>query len=126
MSIFSNRVFLKALAILLLGMGVSTVYGQNESKYKFNNITVENNLSHNTVSAVVKDDLGFIWIGTNDGLNRYDSKDNFTVYKANEPDIEGGLESSMVRTLFKDSKGLIWIAANGRLVCGSVLVANAI
>lgn len=42
--------------------------------YHFRSYQVEDGLSHNSVWAVMQDSKGFMWFGTNDGLNRFDGK----------------------------------------------------
>ncbi len=46
----------------------------------FNHLTVENGLSNNDVNTIIQDQTGFIWFGTDDGLNRYDGY-NFKVFR---------------------------------------------
>ena len=64
-------------------------------------------LSNNEVTAIIQDQRGFMWIGTRDGLNRFDGNE-FKLYKENsEPGYR--LSSSSVEDLFEDSRGNIWI-----------------
>ena len=53
--------------------------GQSGTK-QFRNISVDKGLSQSTVFAIRQDTMGFVWVGTQDGLNRYNSK-NFKVYR---------------------------------------------
>ena len=53
--------------------------------YYFRSYQIEDGLSHNSVWAVMQDKEGFMWFGTNDGLNRFDGK-SFKVFKKNEND----------------------------------------
>lgn len=48
------------------------IKAQPQSSYKFRSLTTQDELSHNSVNAIYQDDLGFLWIGTMDGINRYD------------------------------------------------------
>lgn len=64
-------------------------------------------LVHDIITAIVQDNEGFIWIGTEDGLMKYDSY-NFTVFK-NNPEIKSTLRDDWITRLFVDSKGRIWI-----------------
>ena len=52
---------------------------QDES-LKFEHLTLENGLSQSTINAIVQDRQGFMWFGTQDGLNRYDGYD-FKIFK---------------------------------------------
>ena len=82
---------------------------QSNHSIIFNTINHTDGLPHNTVNAIVKDDLGFVWVGTNDGLCRYEASNNIKIYHANDSEIEGGLQSSSIRALFFDSKNNLWI-----------------
>ena len=46
------------------------------SLFSFKKYQVEDGLSHNTVWCALQDSYGFIWLGTSDGLNRYDRRGN--------------------------------------------------
>ncbi len=76
---------------------------------RFTTIDNTNGLPENTITSVVKDDLGFLWFGTTNGLCRYEGKNVVKIYRANQPVIEGGLENSNIRSLFLDSKKNLWI-----------------
>ena len=52
----------------------------NAQSFQFNSLTIENGLSQNTINAIVQDDLGLIWIATQEGFNRYDGNE-FKIYK---------------------------------------------
>lgn len=74
---------------------------------QFKILTSDQGLSHPYVRGIVQDNLGFMWFGTFDGLNRYDGH-TFTVYKHNDLDTTS-LPSSIIRCLYKDKKGNLWI-----------------
>jgi len=69
-------------------------------------------LSNNLVNALLYDRKGRLWIGTNDGLNRYNGDGSFTRY-ASDPANYRTLPSKIVRNLFMDRRGNLWIATNG-------------
>lgn len=69
--------------------------------------TTERELSSSMINQVYQDSKGFIWIATEDGLNRYDGA-KFTIYKNNRQDTTS-LVNNYVRTLFEDSKGRLFI-----------------
>lgn len=70
---------------------------------KFDHLTTDQGLSSNRVFSLMQDSRGFIWIGTTDGLNRYDSH-TFKVYKHDAKD-PGSLSDNVIRTLYKDRAG---------------------
>ncbi len=69
-------------------------------------------LSANLIYAMTYDSKGRLWIGTNDGLNRYNGDGTFAHYKNDPADIQT-LTSKIIRELHVDSKGVLWIATNG-------------
>ncbi|MGV8134367.1 MAG: two-component regulator propeller domain-containing protein [Mangrovibacterium sp.] len=76
----------------------------------FRKYQVENGLSHNTVSCILQDSYGFIWLGTTDGLNRFDGK-QFKIYRSDNQD-KYALGNNSVQALFEDSNHDIWVATN--------------
>jgi signal transduction histidine kinase/ligand-binding sensor domain-containing protein/DNA-binding response OmpR family regulator len=64
---------------------------------------MEDGLSHNSVWAVIQDKRGFMWFGTNDGLNRFDGK-TFKVYK-HIPGDSLSIGSNFIHTIKETSKG---------------------
>lgn len=84
-------------------------HAQVQDRY-FRNISVDKGLSQSSVFAIQQDNLGFIWIGTQDGLNRYDSK-GFKVYRPIK-NVKNSLQSYYIRSLFTDHKGQLWVGGN--------------
>lgn len=78
-------------------------------QYPINQISVNEGLSHSDVRNLAQDKSGFVWMGTNNGLNRFDGYD-VRVYKT---DLNGknSLPNNRIRSLFTDSKNRIWIAS---------------
>lgn len=90
--------------------------GQAQVKERhFRNISINKGLSQSTIFAIKQDTLGFIWMGTQDGLSRYDSK-GFKVYRP-ESGKAGSLQSYAIRNLFLDHKGRLWIGGNKGISC---------
>ena len=65
-----------------------------------------NGLSGSDVTAFCEDD-NYLWIGTNEGLNRFDGK-KFKVFRKNVSDINS-LKENNIETLMMDSRGYLWI-----------------
>ena len=79
---------------------------------QFQHLTDKEGLSNNRVWAITQDKFGLIWIGSGDGLNRYDGY-KVDVYR-NERGNKTSLPSNHIRCLFTDSQGIVWIGtANG-------------
>jgi signal transduction histidine kinase/ligand-binding sensor domain-containing protein/DNA-binding response OmpR family regulator len=67
-------------------------------------------LSSNSQRCITQDKEGFIWIGTADGLNRFDGY-SFKVFRKNPNDSTRSLKSNIINCLFTDSYGNLWIGA---------------
>ncbi|MEQ8471353.1 MAG: two-component regulator propeller domain-containing protein [Marinoscillum sp.] len=79
---------------------------------RFRKIGMNEGLSFNSVLCFIQDQEGFVWIGTRDGLNKYDGVEN-TIYRHQFHDSLS-LSNNHINSLFQDSRGKIWIAtANG-------------
>lgn len=105
----NNRVLLLICFLILLK---ATLYSQADQNITFTNINNTHGLPNNTVAAITKDDLGFIWLGTSDGLCRYEGPNEVQVFRANNPKIEGGLQSNKISSLFFDTKDNLWVGTS--------------
>lgn len=97
------------LSLFCILLFAAKSYAQVQDRY-FRNISVDKGLSQSSVFAIEQDTLGFIWIGTQDGLNRYDSK-GFKVYRPLK-NVKNSLQSYYIRSLFTDHKGQLWVGGN--------------
>lgn len=77
---------------------------------KFEHITTRDGLSQSTVTCMLQDSKGFMWFGTQTGLNKYDGY-NFTVYH----DDPAGLLGSFIFRIIEDRDGNIWVGTDGGL-----------
>ncbi|PKK37121.1 hybrid sensor histidine kinase/response regulator [Siphonobacter sp. SORGH_AS_0500] len=75
-------------------------------QFRFEHITVNEGLSHSDAMCVTQDPLGFIWIGTNKGLDRYDGHE-LKKYELPLND-QTGTAVNRIRTLHIDQKGHLW------------------
>ena len=78
--------------------------------FAFWNYKVEDGLSNNCVNCGFQDSLGFIWFGTNDGLNCFDGKNN-QIYR-NTPSDSTSLGNAYVLSLTEDHQSNLWIGTN--------------
>lgn len=69
--------------------------------------STDKELSNSLVNKVYQDRKGFIWIATENGLNKFDGV-RFSIYQHNDKDSTS-LKNNYVRTLYEDSKGHFWI-----------------
>lgn len=74
---------------------------------RFERIGIEEGLSQNSVDVILQDSQGFLWFGTQDGLNRYDGY-TFTIYR---PDVDNphAISDRWVTALAEDSDGNLWV-----------------
>src|SRR4026209_1268265 len=82
------------------------VFGQVVS---FSHLNTSNGLSDKYIQSLVIDKKGFLWIGTSDGLNKYDGHTITTWFTSSQ----AGLPSDTVRQLYRDSKNRIWVLTPG-------------
>ncbi len=80
---------------------------ENAKGLRFHRLSTADGLSQTRVSQIIQDDLGFLWFGTQYGLNRYDGYD-FKLF-VHEPGNEKSAAGTFVFALFKDRDGIIWI-----------------
>lgn len=83
-------------------------------------LTMDNGLSHHNVFVLLQDRGGFIWIGTEDSLCKYDGY-SFTVFR-HDPNDTLSLSSNKIRSLYEDQDGVLWVGTfyglNRNCVCG--------
>ena len=70
-------------------------------------VIVSDQLSNQHVTAIAEDELGFIWVGTERGLNRYDSRQYHQYFHDGADSLS--LPSNVISSLFKDSSGRLWV-----------------
>jgi signal transduction histidine kinase/ligand-binding sensor domain-containing protein/CheY-like chemotaxis protein/AraC-like DNA-binding protein len=92
------------LAIFLIAT-CQNIIGQ--SPYVFHSLKTNEGLSHNNVKAILRDSYGFLWVGTESGLNRYDGY-GFKIY-LKRAGIANTLSSNDIYGLQEDGLGNIWV-----------------
>ena len=86
----------------------SKLVPKNE-KINFENLTIEDGLSSNFITTIFQDSNGYMWIGTDDGLNQYDG------YYLIEYNYSDGMASTYINTVCEDKYGNIWVGTRGGL-----------
>jgi len=110
---WGRRIIGLALAAWLALTCVSPTLAQQGPDIKFDFISMEQGLSSALVMGIAQDPQGFMWFGTQDGLNRYDGY-TFKVYK-NNPDDPYSLSNNYILALYVDRTGVLWVATWGGL-----------
>ena len=113
---FLKWLFVSLLLWLTLNNQTSTTQAQTvsppdaqdqENFVPFNHLTIEDGLSQSSINCMVQDAQGFVWIGTQDGLNRYDGF-KFAVYK-HDPDDPYSLSHNWIVRCYQNHSGALWI-----------------
>jgi len=99
-----------AVLLLIAGAGAPRVQAQANT-VPFKRLTPEDGLSQSAVHAIVQDRRGFLWIGTQDGLNRYDGY-RFSVYQHDALDSLS-LSANWITALCQGRNGALWIGTYG-------------
>ena len=94
------------LLIIILTIAAVNIFGQS-SNLVFEQIFLEQGLSQSIVKCILQDKEGFMYFGTEDGLNRFDGY-TFTVMR-NNPDDPNSLSYNDINAISLDSEGNIWI-----------------
>ncbi len=97
--------------VFLLLLSIPLVANHDVKSYHFDNIDITHGLSLNSVSTIVQDKYGFMWLGTEDGLDRYDGA-SFKTFRHNPLDSSSINSSSILSTLV-DSRGDLWVGTYG-------------
>lgn len=102
---------LRAICLLITILFAVSSYAttQTPSLALFKELNIDNGLSHNGVTSIYKDSRGYIWIGTYDGLNRYNGH-SITSYKNRVG--EHLFQTNRIRTITEDSLGRLWLGTD--------------
>ncbi len=91
---------------------ISTLAVGQAPNLRFKYLTQKDGLSNTFVTCMAQDSLGYIWIGTFEGLNRFDGQ-TFNTYLPNGS--KGELPHQHINGLICDSKGVVWVATSDGL-----------
>ena len=84
------------------------------SRLDFARLTIEDGLAQNTVLTLLQDRQGFMWLGTTEGLHRYDGA-TFTLYR-HDPADSTSLSDNYIEVVYEDRAGTMWVGtSNGGL-----------
>ena len=106
----SNLIKRVLLVSLFSAFITSSLYSQ-DNRIVFSHLDVNNGLSENWIKCIYKDLKGFIWFGTNSGLNRFDGY-KFELFQKSFSDSTGITDNS-VNAITEDSDGNLWIGTGG-------------
>ncbi len=101
--------FVTSVILCLLLSTIAPIKAAN-SGYSFQQITNKDGLPHQQVEDLLQDNNGILWIGTRNGLAKYDGADITTYF--HQEDNPNSLPHNTIDGLFQDSKNRIWIGTN--------------
>jgi len=100
---------IKILVLALVGLfSVKLLSAQTD--FRFEHYTIASGLSSNFTTAIEQDQYGILWIGTLDGLNRFDGYE-FTAFQ-NKTNDTTSISTNSINDLLIDKKGNLWVATN--------------
>lgn len=102
-----DQVTLTPLAVAIQEVAPKDSNPDWSGSLRFINLGLKDGLSQSTVPVTLQDRFGFLWIGTEDGLNRYDGY-TFKIFRPdmNNPD---SISDRWITSLYEDSQGYLWI-----------------
>lgn len=105
------------LNLLFLGiylvccLQISLLAQQVTDRYSYRYYNSNQGLSNNSIVSILQDYKGYIWVGTQDGLNRFDGK-SFKTYR-NNVDDKNSLSNNYIICIFEDRDSTLWIGTRG-------------
>jgi ligand-binding sensor domain-containing protein/signal transduction histidine kinase len=85
--------------------------GDSATSIRFEHVSVDDGLSDSNVTCVLQDNVGFLWFGTGNGLNRYNGY-SFSVFN-HDPNDPQSLGADAVSALYQDQAGTLWVGTAG-------------
>ena len=105
--------FILRLILILIISSSSIMSRSQDSHIRFKRITINDGLSMSSVYCIFQDSKGFMWFGTEDGLNKY-AGNNFSIYRANPYD-KNSISHKWTEIIYEDSSGILWLGSRGGL-----------
>lgn len=105
-----KRIINKLLVVTMFGSSMFLLTNENSyaqsNNLTFNNLNIEKGISQSTIEIIFQDNNGYIWLGTNDGLNKYNGYD-FKIY--NYEEYENSISNNGITDIDEDDYGNIWV-----------------
>ena len=97
----------RVIPLIIISILLFSLEILSQGNIAFNHLNVEDGLSQSSTTCIFQDKDGFMWFGTQDGLNRYDGY-NFKVFKNNADDTTS-LSDNFIFSIFEDESGTLFI-----------------
>ena len=91
--------------------GFITASSAFAQEYSFRHLSVEEGLSQSAVFSVEQDDIGYMWFGTADGLNRYNGYE--FIHFRNEPSDPNSISGNFISCVTSAKEGALWVGTRG-------------
>lgn len=108
-----EKLLLCLLVLCVIPLSAALQGQKSDIAIRFTRISLEHGLSITAVNCIHQDRKGLMWIGTNDGLNRYDGYE-FKIYKRDPQDLTT-LSDNVVYCFHEDHSGMLWIGTKNGL-----------
>lgn len=105
--------FYAALSLLLILFVPLSAQQNPSNNFLFERLTGDQGLSQGRVICILQDRRGFMWFGTEEGLNRYDGI-NVKVFTSSSKEIRS-LPSNYIEALYEDKEGTVWVGTKSGL-----------
>ncbi|PKG85110.1 GGDEF domain-containing protein [Colwellia sp. 75C3] len=100
-----------SLLLLICVLFYSSIASAVEPSIRFQHLTIENGLPQNAIYSVFQDSTGFLWLGTQDGLARYDGY-NLKIFQ-HELNNVNSLSHNYITIIIEDRDGNLWLGTRG-------------
>jgi ligand-binding sensor domain-containing protein/serine phosphatase RsbU (regulator of sigma subunit) len=110
---FASKAFVRLTYGSLIVFIILPLSGVSGERRRITEYGSHHGLSHISVTSIIQDSYGFLWIGTQDGLNRFDGYE-FVVYR-HQPSDPHSLSGSQIQSVMEDHDGNIWVGTRDGL-----------
>ena len=99
---------MKSFYCLIISLSIHLCgYAILPTQFHFRHYNIENGVSSNNISTLFQDQKGYIWIGTENGLNRFDGN-QFTLYQKNNP-LYSNFHANSINTICETTDKKLWL-----------------
>ncbi|MEO7989144.1 MAG: two-component regulator propeller domain-containing protein [Chryseolinea sp.] len=97
-------------AVLLFALFGNLIQSDSTSPWPYQHVDKASRISNSAITSVYMDQYDYVWLGTWDGLNRYDGS-SITVYKP-DPFVKGSISNNVIRDFLEDGEGNLWVVTH--------------
>ena len=101
-------------ALLIFTLFGNLIQGDSTSPWPFQHVDKAAKLSNSAITSVYMDRYDYVWLGTWDGLNRYDGS-SIKVYKP-DPFVKGTISNNVIRDFLEDGRGDFWVVTHQGII----------